>query len=344
MDQSRIKNLVRQLMLHSVALFALTVVLAPLELDAQSGADENSSESSADVSVLRKDVPETVAELKLIEKQILKNRQKMIDATVAVVIGSSQGSGVVINEDGYILTAAHVIGRRGLAAQVWFPDGTVARAETLGTDHETDAGVLRIVDEGKWPFCKMAPADACEVGDWCIATGHPGGRREKRPPVVRIGRVNNITPAMLRTDATLVGGDSGGPLFDLQGRVIGINSRIGVSTSWNLHVPVETYETNWKSLSSPAGFLGVGGDPYNRKGPCQLTSVSPGSPAAKAGFRVRDVITKFDNKPVKNFRELVEIVSQYPPNEAIEVEILRNKKQMTLEVTLARRDPYRGIR
>jgi serine protease Do len=305
--------------------------------------DEKETANSS-VSVLEKDLPESIEDLKALEDQVQKHREKMLNATVAVVIGNSQGSGVVISKDGYILTAAHVIGRRGQAANVWFPDGTLARAETLGTDHETDAGVLRIVEEGEWPYCEMAVPDTYEVGNWCIATGHPGGRREGRPPVIRIGRINNITPAMIRTDATLVGGDSGGPLFDLKGRVIGVNSRIGVSTSWNLHVPVDIYEKNWESLSSPAGFLGVGGDPYNRNGPCTITSVSASSPAFKAGIRVRDVIKTFDDKAIKNFRELVDVVSQYPPNEAIKVEIVRNNQTIELEVTLARKDPYRGIR
>lgn len=305
---------------------------------------ESKPKSVESTPVLKKRLPQSIADLKAVEDAIQKHREQMLNATVAVVIGNSQGSGVVISKDGYIMTAAHVIGRRGLKAQVLFPDGTIARAETLGTHHESDAGMLRIVDDGEWPFCEMAKSDSYEVGDWCVATGHPGGRREGRPPVIRIGRINNISDDMIRTDATLVGGDSGGPLFDMNGRVIGINSRIGVSTSWNLHVPVNIYEESWETLSSPAGFLGVGGDPYNRAGPCSLTSVKPGSPAAQAGLRVRDVVKKFDGKPVKNFRELVEIVSQYPPDIAIKVEILRNNKPVELEVTLARRDPYNGIR
>ncbi|MDB4680058.1 MAG: S1C family serine protease [Planctomycetaceae bacterium] len=320
------------------ALIVSWSALAPaLQKDSQSTTDETTS-------VLDKELPESIEDLRALEEQVQKHRESMMNATVAVVIGNSQGSGVVISKDGYILTAAHVIGRRGQAANVWFPDGTLARAETLGTDHESDAGILRIVEEGEWPFCPMAASDSYKVGDWCIATGHPGGRREGRPPVIRIGRVNNVTPAMIRTDATLVGGDSGGPLFDFKGSVIGVNSRIGVSTSWNLHVPVGIYEKNWDSLSSPAGFLGVGGDPYNRNGPCIITSVSSDSPAVKAGVRVRDIIKKFDDKPIKNFRELVDVVSQYAPNKAIKVEIVRNNRTIELEVTLARKDPYRGVR
>src|SRR5205807_4246056 len=88
--------------------------------------------------------------------------------------------------------------------------------------------------------------------DWCVVTGHPGGFRPGRSPVVRVGRIlelNLTSPrAYLRTDCTLVGGDSGGPLFDMHGRVIGIHSRIGGSITANLHVPVDTYRETWDRL------------------------------------------------------------------------------------------------
>jgi serine protease Do len=266
----------------------------------------------------------------------------MIESTVAVMVpeSRSQGSGVIVNEEGYILTAAHVIGRRGLPAIITFPDGRRVRAETLGADHESDAGMLRIVEKGKWAYSPMAEADSTQLGDWCIATGHPGGWQSKRPPVIRIGRVNTVRDSMVRTDATLVGGDSGGPLFNLKGEVIGINSRIGVSTAWNLHVPVGVYENGWKNLSSPAGFLGVGGDLNDRAGPCRLTSVRQGTPAAKAGIREGDVIKKFDGKRIDNFEDLVVTVSQYPPDTPVKVEVQRGNKTLVFEVTLARKDVY----
>ena len=83
---------------------------------------------------------------------------------------------------------------------------------------------------------------------WCIAIGHPGGYKLGRTPVVRVGRILDVGKAMIQTDCTLVGGDSGGPLFDMFGRVIGINSRIGPNINYNIHVPVDTYHDTWDKL------------------------------------------------------------------------------------------------
>lgn len=326
-----------------LSLFALHSQLSATEAVSKPKTVEASAES-ADASqfVLRKQLPESLEELQVLEDQIQKHKQQMIDSTVAVLVDrtSSQGSGVVINEEGYILTAAHVISRRGIPATIFFSDGSVARAETLGVDQESDAGVLRIVEKGKWKFSKMAEADSTKLGDWCIATGHPGGHRRDRPPVIRIGRVNNLKESMLRTDATLVGGDSGGPLFNLNGEVIGVNSRIGFSTAWNLHVPVGVYHADWENLSSPAGFLGVGGDPRLQNGPCRLTTVRADSPASKAGLKVGDIIKKFEGKRIENFLELVDTVSEYPPETVVKVEVQRGEETLVFEVTLARKDPY----
>lgn len=331
------------LLLLPVSIFALHSHLSASEKTPKPATVEASSSVDVTTQVLRKELPDSLEELQLLEDQIQKHRQQMIDSTVAVLVDrtSSQGSGVVINEEGYILTAAHVISRRGIPATIFFADGTVADAETLGVDHETDAGVLRIVEKGKWAFSKMAEAEATRVGDWCVATGHPGGHRRDRPPVIRIGRVNQMKEgSMVRTDATLVGGDSGGPLFNLKGEVIGINSRIGVSTSWNLHVPVGVYHADWKNLSSPAGFLGVGGDPRLQNGPCRLTTVRENSPAAKAGLKVGDIIKKFEGERIGNFPELVDTVSEYPPETVVKVEVQRGEETLVFEVTLARKDPY----
>lgn len=311
--------------------------------DTKPNTDEETSTRPAETAeeILRKELPQSLDDLQLIEDQIQKHRKRMLESTVGVLVPEtrSQGSGVIVNEEGYVLTAAHVITRRGIAAIISFPDGRKVRAETLGADHDSDAGMLRIVEKGTWTFSPMAKADSTKLGDWCIATGHPGGQQPGRPPVIRIGRVNNIDE-MIRTDATLVGGDSGGPLFNLKGEVIGINSRIGVSTSWNLHVPVADYENDWKNLSSPAGFLGVGGNLNDRQGPCRLSSVREGTPAAKAGIQVGDVIKKFDDKRIDDFADLVETVSQYPPETTVKVEIQRGDKTLVIEVTLARKDVY----
>ena len=292
------------------------------------------------ISVLEKDAPESLEDLLALEEQLQKHRQKMIDATVCVTVNNAQGSGVVINKEGYVMTAAHVIGRPGLAAMIIFADGSRARAETLGVDSASDAGMVRIVDEGEWTYCKLAKKEPQTAGEWCVVTGHPGGYVHNRPPVLRLGRVINVRDAMVQTDCTLVGGDSGGPLYNLDGEVIGINSRIGASTAWNFHVPSLVFQRDWDTLISPAGFLGVGASRTNFGGPCELGTVLTGGPGEIAGMRVGDVIVKFDGKNIDSFLTLVEVVAQYRPKQKIKVVVKRGDETLELEVVLGRKDPY----
>ncbi len=143
----------------------------------------------------------------------------------------------------------------------------------------------------------MAELTALQAGDWCLVTGHPEGFQAGRPPVVRLGRIISADRNDIHTDCELVGGDSGGPLFDMRGRVIGINSRIGPSTSLNLHVPVSTYRENWDRLLASESFtlhsgalLGVQG--VSDEEGVKLTQVNPQHPAA-AGLVEGDILTAF---------------------------------------------------
>src|ERR1700758_5044418 len=94
----------------------------------------------------------------------------------------------------------------------------------------------------------MGKSTSLTKGQWVVSIGHPGGFRPNRTPVVRLGRVLEANANLIVTDCTLVGGDSGGPLFDLDGKVIGIHSRISSGLAFNFHVPVDTYRTTWDRL------------------------------------------------------------------------------------------------
>ncbi len=112
-----------------------------------------------------------------------------------------------------------------------------------------DAGLMKIADKGPWPHVEMGHSAELRPGVWCLALGHPLGYEKDRPPVVRVGRILRVGPTLVQSDCPLVGGDSGGPLFDLQGRVIAIHSRIGGPTDINLHVPVDVFHENWERLT-----------------------------------------------------------------------------------------------
>ena len=180
--------------------------------------------------------------------------EKVTAVTVGLQIGPTQGSGVLVSKEGHVLTAAHVAGRAGLEVRVIMPDGRKYRGTTLGMNKGVDAAMLKINrqlrdgEEIAWPYASMGQAAELEPGSWCLALGHPGGYQTDRQPVVRFGRVLSTNKMVITTDCKLIGGDSGGPLFDMEGNVIGIHSRIGTKVTKNLHVPIDNYRINWGVL------------------------------------------------------------------------------------------------
>jgi serine protease Do len=196
------------------------------------------------------------------EAQVTSVIDQVLPTTVALQIGVAQASGVIVSSDGYVLTAAHVIERPGRSARIIFPDGRTVRGKTLGLNPQVDGGLVQITDPGPWPFAPITPRDeAAQPGDWCLALGHPGGYQPGRTPPVRLGRVIEVNGTIIRTDCTISMGDSGGPLFDMKGQVVGIHSRIADETTMNLHVPAATYQEVWDILKAgevarkPSRFL-----------------------------------------------------------------------------------------
>lgn len=194
-------------------------------------------------------VPKNHADLKTIQKAARQVAEAGTAATVGLVIGPSHGSGVIVTEDGYVLTAAHVVGLPGQDVAVYLPDGRIAQGKTLGMHASIDCGLIKIQDSGPWPFAPLAPrGEGPKVGEWCVALGHPSGFQMERSAPVRVGRLIDVQKDVLRTDCTITGGDSGGPLLDLRGRVIGIHSRISEVLTENLHGPVLACHEGWDSM------------------------------------------------------------------------------------------------
>lgn len=187
--------------------------------------------------------------------------QKIVPQLTAATVGiinkglaapgrMGQGSGVVVSEDGLILTVGHVLSKTDSEITVVFPDGRQAKAKTLGADRSRDAGMAKIIDKGPWPYVDMGKSADLKPGQWCLAIGHPGGLQKGRTPPVRLGRIlsvndNELLKGFIRSDATVISGDSGGPLFDLDGKVIAIHSNIGIDVTENRHVPVDVYREHW---------------------------------------------------------------------------------------------------
>jgi serine protease Do len=233
----------------------------------------------------------------------------------------------------------------GRKLTVVLSDGKHVDARALGVNAGTDCGAVQIAEGGPFPACKISDMQALRAGDWCVATGHPGGYQEGRAPVVRLGRVVEIGGNMLQSDCPLLGGDSGGPLFDLNGNVIAIHSRIGARTTLNLHVPIVLFLRDWERITTVAAsrvadtdspsMLGVDGqdDPKGAR----VTLVFPRSPADRAGLETGDVITSFGGQNVAGFKGLQKLISARRPGEVVEIRILRDQTAQQLRATIAAR-------
>jgi len=295
--------------------------------------------------------PTSVADLKKIESRVRDVARKITKAVVSVRVGASQGSGVIVSDDGFVLTAGHVVGKPDEEVVFTLPDGREVKGKTLGMNRAIDSGMMQITDKhpdgGKWPHVEMAEADQIEAGDWCVSAGHPGGYMEGRAPVIRLGRVLFTNERVLCSDCTLVGGDSGGPLFDLEGRVVGIHSRIGWQVTTNFHVPINTYHDTWDRLAAGEawGGRGGGGTPaegrpligvgvQRRSSVCKINQVFPRSPAARAGIRVGDVIRKFDGSDVGGFADLVAQLSEKEPGDEVDLLLDRDGEEVTIKLKL----------
>ena len=246
--------------------FSLTLIAQDKPSEETSSEDKDKAEKGTRPTLVARgrlqkifqgQAPKDTHDIKLMQKHVQLLVKELSPATIGVGVGAAQGSGVIINKDGLVLTAAHVAGRPGRPATVFMPDGKRYAATTLGMNRAMDSGMIQIrLPESEeerskieLPFVEMADAESVKLGHWCLALGHPGGFRLERPPVVRFGRIVHQYKDVITTDCTLIGGDSGGPLFDMNGRVIGIHSRIGPQLVHNVHVPIDAFHDSWDRLT-----------------------------------------------------------------------------------------------
>jgi serine protease Do len=288
--------------------------------------------------------PRDPGELRAFQTQVEQVVKQVMPAVVAVVVGgTSQGSGVIVSKDGLILTAAHVEADAKRDVWVIFPDGKRVKGKTLGMDRPADGGMVQITDKGDWPVVEVGNSSSLKIGQWCIALGHPGGYQRGRTPPVRLGRIIVARGDTIMSSCTLVSGDSGGPLFDLEGRLIGIHSRIGAPTAFNLHVPVDVFTRSWGRMArgevwgDVPGFAGgvvMGVQLRDREDRVEVESVVAGSAAEKAGMREGDVIRKFDGRVARTRDELAIFIASHKPGDNVAVEVERGKEIVLVSVKL----------
>lgn len=293
--------------------------------------------------------PRDKNELVLLQKQQASLSKLLPLVTVNLQHGNTQGSGVIVSGDGYILTAAHVAGKASQRIQITLHDGTRIEGESLGLNRNEDAGVVKITTplsdpNQPWPHACLGRSSELRNGSWVIAVGHPGGWQSDRPAVIRVGRVLKMIDSTMVTDCPLIGGDSGGPLFDLEGKLIGIHSRIGVDVEENMHVPIEVFYNHherlisrevWGALPGFQPFIGVAGAREEvSNGRCLIQEVGRDTPAFRAGMKPGDVVLKFDGNEISRFQQLKDAVDSMVPGDSVWVEVERDSKKLRLRLII----------
>ena len=269
----------------------------------------------------------------------------------------SLGSGFVIGADGYIVTNNHVIdGAEEITAN--FSDGTKLKAKLIGTDKKTDIALLKVEPTKPLKAVKFGDSDKARVGDWVMAIGNPFGFGGSVTVGIVSARNRDINSGpydnFIQTDAAINKGNSGGPLFDMYGDVIGINTAIvsptGGSIGIGFAVPSKTASAVVAQLKefgeTRRGWLGVRiqgvtddiAEGLGLKEPkgALVAGITDKGPADQAGILAGDVIVRFDGKEVPNVRELPRMVADTPISKKVPVTVLRKGKEVTVEVQLGR--------
>lgn len=295
-----------------------------------------------------------LVQLRDVETRIRSIVASNMDACVAISDGLGFGSGVVVSEDGLILTAGHVITGPG-PYEVIFPSGQTVRAKRLGKNLDVDSGMLKLESPGPWPYVEIANVQPNRrgsdpmIGQWVVCLGHSGGFELGRLPPVRSGRVLFRKSHHVVTDAVLIGGDSGGPLFDLEGKLIAIHSSIGDSIAENRHVTIDIFRRDWDRLKRGEswGSLPDLNDPSEKRRPGKLgvivdrttpqaviKSINDGSPAEDVGLRAGDIVISFNRIPIRNGDHLIEVVKRFHAGDVYPIVIARGDKQIRFEIQL----------
>ena len=276
---------------------------------------------------------------------------------------SALGSGFVISEDGYIVTNNHVI-EGADEIMIEFFSGDELSAELVGTDPNTDIALLKVDADGPLPFVPFGDSDTARVGDWVVAMGNPLGQGFSVSAGIVSARNRALSGTYddyIQTDAAINRGNSGGPLFNMNGEVIGVNTAIlspnggsiGIGFSMASNVVTRVVDQLQEFGETRRGWLGVriqdvSPDMAEAMGlettaGAAVTDV-PEGPARDGGIETNDIIIRFDGREVEDTRGLVRIVGNSPVGATVDVVVLRDGRTETLQVTLGRRETAENSR
>ncbi|MEA1935355.1 MAG: Do family serine endopeptidase, partial [Thermodesulfobacteriota bacterium] len=268
----------------------------------------------------------------------------------------SLGSGFIISKDGYIFTNNHVV-EKADKIKVKLSDGKEYDAKVIGKDAKTDIALIKIKPSNSLPVVEFGDSDKLRVGDWVIAIGNPFGLEYTVTAgiVSAKGRVIGSGPYdnFIQTDASINPGNSGGPLFDLKGKVVGINTAIITrGQGIGFAIPIKMAKGILSDLKTKGkvirGWLGVSVQDITEdiakklglkdaKG-ALVNDVFEGDPADRAGVKTGDIILEVNGRKIKDTHELLRIVATLSVGKKIEVKILRDGKEKSLRIVIAERE------
>ncbi len=272
----------------------------------------------------------------------------------------SLGSGFIIDSTGMVVTNNHVIDNAD-DITVTLHDGREYSATVKGRDRETDLALLQLAGGGvKFPFVEFGDSDSARVGDWVIAIGNPFGLGGTVTVGIVSARNRDINSGQyddfIQTDAAINRGNSGGPLFNMDGKVVGINTAIysqtGGSVGVGFAVPSDLADTVVTQLLSfgetRRGWLGVSIDDITPELAASMklrtpkgavvTVVRPNSPASEAGLEPNDVIIQFNRREIASVRDLTRAVADTPIGTTVPMEVMRDGRRLTVQVRVDRRE------
>jgi serine protease Do len=271
----------------------------------------------------------------------------------------SGGSGFIITPDGYILTNNHVI-EGATKVEVHYGEDRTAEAKVIGRDPSTDMALIKIDVDEQLPAVRLGDSDKIRVGDWALAIGNPlqfdntltVGVISAKGRSLGISRETTSFENFIQTDAAINFGNSGGPLLNIQGEVIGINTAIrGGAQNLGFATPVNIAKKIYPQLRERGrvtrGYLGIGVEEIdetkraafdlpNRRG-AFVRSVEDGKPADRAGIRHGDVLVRVDDFEIRRTRDLIDYVSDLPPGTSVKITLIRDGRQQTVTAKTAER-------
>ena len=275
--------------------------------------------------------------------------------------GNALGSGVVVDQAGYILTNNHVVDKADRIQVKFTGDPTQYDAKVVGVDAPTDLAVIRVEGKKNLVAAKIGNSDAVQVGDWAIAIGSPFGLQATVTAGIISAKERDVDPEsqfqhFLQTDAAINPGNSGGPLLNIRGEVIGINTAIfttsasrgyqGVGFAMPMNMAAQVYNQIIKNGKVTRGGIGVSFVPSDTDKARALLkeagvtegvfveTVTSGGASDKAGIKDGDIIVALNGKPVRNGSDLVDTVTTTPVGTVLDIAVLRDRKRQNFRVVV----------